>query len=89
MAEWAVMRWLNDNNRLSVHHLKYVTEPMDGTIEVGTVGLSKFPNYKGLWQFRCLRIGGKIPLLPQKKCSVFKYTYSRYENILDSYPFQN
>lgn len=59
MAEFAVMRWTNDGNRVSVHNLKWVIEPKDVSFKVGTEGVARFCGYPGLWQFRILRIGGR------------------------------
>lgn len=58
MATHAVMRWLNDYNRLSVHSLKFVLEPAKPS--VGTTGIAKYPGYPGLWQYRILKMGGKF-----------------------------
>ncbi|KAJ8307918.1 hypothetical protein KUTeg_014528, partial [Tegillarca granosa] len=59
MAEFAVMRWTNDGNRLSIHNLKWVIEPKDVSLKVGTEGKARYCGYPGLWQFRILRIGEK------------------------------
>lgn len=57
---FAVMRWLNDGNRLSVHSLRHVVEPKDGDFRVGMCGMAKYPGYPGIWQYRILKLGGKI-----------------------------
>jgi hypothetical protein len=58
---FAVMRWLNDGNRLSVHCLKQVVEPKlpVDQYKVGLCGLSLYPGYPGRWQFRILKVGRK------------------------------
>lgn len=59
--KFAVMRWLTDGNRLSVHNLMYVTEPKLRYEEYkpGMCGLSVFVGFPGLWKFRILNVGGK------------------------------
>ena len=60
--KFAVMRWLTDGNRISVHNLKYVTEPKLPKEEYkpGICGLSVFVGFPGLWKFRILNVGGKL-----------------------------
>jgi hypothetical protein len=63
--KFAVMRWLTDNNRLSVHDLNYVSSPkmpLDD-FKPGMCGLSVFVGFPGLWEFRILNVGGKISLM--------------------------
>ena len=58
---FAVMRWLNDGNRLSVHSLKHIVEPKLPLTEykMGMCGEAVYTGYKGLWKFRILAVGGK------------------------------
>lgn len=63
--KFAVMRWLTDNNRLSVHDLNYVSSPkmpLDD-YKPGMCGLAVFVGFSGLWEFRILNVGGKIVLM--------------------------
>ncbi|XP_060589055.1 uncharacterized protein LOC132744375 [Ruditapes philippinarum] len=53
-TEFAVMRWLDDGNRLSVHATKYVIEPKQQTYKPGDTGLSVFKGYPGKWKYRVL-----------------------------------
>lgn len=53
--KFAVMRWINDGNRLSVHNLKYVSYE---EYKPGMGGLSVF--VEGRWKFRILKVGGKF-----------------------------
>lgn len=62
---FAVMRWITDGNRLSVHDLKYVSEPKlpHDQYVPGMCGLSVFVGFEGLWKFRILKVGGKLIFL--------------------------
>lgn len=58
---FAVMRWLEDGNRLSVHALKHVVEPKlpINSYKAGMCGESLFKGYPGTWKFRILAVGGR------------------------------
>lgn len=60
-SKFAVMRWLTDGDRLSVHDLYYVSSPKLPVDEYkpGTCGLSVYVGFPGLWKFRILNVGGK------------------------------
>lgn len=55
---YALMRWLNDYNRVSIIDLKHVQEPVVDTYIPGMTGKSRYPGYPGLYQFRILKVGG-------------------------------
>ena len=61
MENFAVVRWLNDANRLSVHNTKYFLEPKKEKYIPGDEGLACYPGYPGKWNFRVLAVGGKHP----------------------------
>ena len=56
---YAVMKWTDDGNRLSVHHVKHIVEPKRPSYNVGDDGLAVYPGYAGKWSFVILAIGGK------------------------------
>jgi len=58
---FSVMKWTNDGNRLSVHHLKHIVEPKKGydMYNTGDIGLAVYPGYPGQWAFVILCVGGK------------------------------
>lgn len=58
---FSVMKWTNDGNRLSVHHLKHIVEPKQhfDLYKTGDVGLAVYPGYRGQWEFVILAVGGK------------------------------
>lgn len=58
MAKYAVMRWLNDNNKLSVHGMKYILNSKEN-YKPGDEGEACYPGYPGSWKFRILTVGGK------------------------------
>ena len=57
--KFAVMRWLNDKNKVSVLSTKYICEPKKLIFSPGDTEVSRFPGTKKLWQFRILAVGGK------------------------------
>ena len=50
------MLWVNDNNKMSVHHLKYVTQPKKTWNEFkrGDNGWSRYPGAAGEWKYTIL-----------------------------------
>ena len=58
---FAVLRWVDDRNRLSVHSLKQVQEPKLPLhlYKPGMCGTALYPGYPREWKFRILKIGGK------------------------------
>ena len=54
------MLWVNDNNKMSVHHLKYVTQPKKPWNEFkrGDNGWSRYPGAAGEWKYKILAVGG-------------------------------
>lgn len=58
--KFAIMRWLNDKNKVSVLSTKYIIEPQKGVYYPADIGISKFPGSRKIWNFRILNIGGKI-----------------------------
>lgn len=59
---FAVVRWLNDDNKLSVHNVKYFLDPIKSVYVPGDEGVSCFPGESGKWHFRLLAFGGKYIL---------------------------
>lgn len=59
-GKFAVVRWLNDDNRLSVHNQKYFMEPQKQTYVPGDEeGIACYPGVPGKGQYRILAVGGK------------------------------
>lgn len=60
--QYAIMEWLDDGNRLSIHHLKHVVEPVKSwnDFKTGDAGLSLYPGTGDRrWQFKIHGVGGK------------------------------
>jgi hypothetical protein len=57
--KFAAVRWLNDNNLLSVHCQKHFLEPRKDTYIPGDDGLACYPGHPGKWHFRILAVGGR------------------------------
>jgi len=62
---YAVMRWIDDGSRLSVHNLKQVIEPRIpvNAFKPSDNGTAKFRGYPGIWKFKILAVGGKFMYL--------------------------
>jgi hypothetical protein len=58
---YSVMQWTTDDNKVSVHHLKYVLHPKKpyNEYQVGDTGVAVFPGAKGEWDYKILALGGK------------------------------
>ena len=57
---YGLMRWLNDGNKVSIIDMKWIQKPNADVYSAGMCGLSKYPGYPGLWQFRILKVGGSF-----------------------------
>jgi hypothetical protein len=57
--QFAVVRWLNDNNLLSVHCQKHFLEPKKDIYVQGDEGFACYPGHSGKWHFRILAVGGE------------------------------
>ena len=61
------MEWLDDGNRLSIHLLKHVVEPVKSwnDFKTGDTGLALYPRTGDRpWQFKIHGVGGKYFLFP-------------------------
>lgn len=61
--QYAIMEWLNDGNKLSIHHLKHVVEPVKSwnDFQAGDSGLALYPGTgDSRWQFKIHDVGGKF-----------------------------
>ena len=54
------MRWLNDNNKLSVPDQKYILVPEKSVYKPEDGGYACFPGFPGRSKFRILAVGGKV-----------------------------
>lgn len=60
--QYAIMEWTTDGNRLSVHHLKYITDPIKSwnDYEPGDRGKAKYPGAgEEPWDFVIHAVGGR------------------------------
>ena len=60
--QFGLMEWLNDNNKLSIHHLKHIIAPKKSWNEykVGDQGTANWPGAAGEWEFLIHGIAGNL-----------------------------
>ena len=69
---FAVVRWLNDNNRLSVHNSKYfLGSKKKENYTPGDEGIACYPGFPGKWNFRVIAVGGKHPKMAAFSILIF------------------
>lgn len=59
--QYALMVWLDDGNKLSIHHLKHVVEPLKSwnDFQTGDIGYALYPGTgDSRWKFKIHSVAG-------------------------------